>query len=382
MKIAVLTTLGDNLISAKMIPLSRVPAVSNVLFVSDAPGPSIPGVRYFVPPRWLYRVAVHKSVAKLLLLFAVVMRHQPGIVMAYNVLPHGYSAWLVGRLLRKKVFQHLIGGLCDVRTEPDTSDNSLIRRFPQLCRLVSAINRWIVAHSDAVFVPGHATRDGLVKEFRIPPERVTILHSTIDVERFQVRERTRQYDLVMAAALSRRKNIALFLDVVALLNQSIPNIRVAILGEGPYGDRLRARAAELGIDGNVSFLGYRKDTEEYYARAKVFVLTSKFEGLSCAAMEAMACGLPIVAPNIGDMSTIAIDGMTGFLIDGCDDPQQYAEKVKLLLADRDLYANCSRESVAMIRHEHSFASAERLWAEILNEPPRLNHAARASGPNR
>jgi glycosyltransferase involved in cell wall biosynthesis len=366
MKIAVLTTLGDNLISAKMIPLSRVAAVSDVLFVSDAPGPSIPGVRYFVPPRWLYRVAVHKSVAKLLLLFAVVMRHRPGIVMAYNVLPHGYSAWLVGRLLRKKVFQHLIGGLSDVRAEPDTSDNSLIRRFPRLCRLITAINHWIVVHSDKVFVPGHATRDRLVQEFRVPPERVTILHSTIDVERFKVRERTRQYDLVMAATLSRRKNIAFFLNVVALLKQSIPKVRVAILGEGPYRDRLMARAAELGISDNVSFLGYRKDTEEYYARAKVFVLTSKFEGLSCAAMEAMACGLPIVAPNIGDMSAIAIDGVTGFLIDGFDDPLQYMEKIKLLLRDRDLYANCSRESVEIIQHEHSFASAERLWTEILN----------------
>lgn len=366
MKIAVLTSLGDNLINAKMIPLSRVSAVSDVLFVSDAPGPSIPGVRYFVPPRWLYRVAVHKSVAKLLLLLAVVMRHRPGIVMAYNVLPHGYSAWLVGRLLHKKVFQHLIGGLSDIRTEPDTSDNSLVRRFPRLCRLLTAVNRWIVAHSDAVFVPGHVTRDRVVQEFRVPRERVSILHSTIDVRRFKAREGTRQYDLVMAATLSRRKNIAFFLDVVAFLKQSIPNIRVAILGDGPYRDRLRARVAELGIDDNVSFLGYRKDTEEYYARAKVFVLTSRFEGLSCAAMEAMACGLPIVAPNIGDMSAIAIDGVTGFLIDGFDDPRQYVEKITLLLRDRDLYANCSRESVAMIRREHSFASAEKRWTEILD----------------
>ncbi|MGH8222963.1 MAG: glycosyltransferase, partial [Woeseiaceae bacterium] len=153
---------------------------------------------------------------------------------------------------------------------------------------------------------------------------------------------------------------------VALLKQSIPDTRVAILGEGPYREKLEARVAELGINDNVSFLGYRKDTEAYYARAKVFVLTSKFEGLSCAAMEAMACGLPIVAPNIGDMSAIAIDGVTGFLIDGYDNPQKYAEKLKLLLTDPDLYANCSRQSVEIIQHEHSFASAEKLWAEILN----------------
>ena len=365
MTIAVITTLGDNLIKAKMIPLSRVPDVEEICFVTDAAGPKIDKVRYFIPPGWVYVISLHKSMAKFLVLLYVVMVKKPSIVMAYNVLPHGYSAWFAGKLAGRKIFQHLIGGRSDVVTEPETSDNSLIRMFPAFCRLTTAINLWIIRHSDLVFVPGKVTREAVTREFGIPPTKVVVLHSTIDTERFSPREGERAYDLILVGRLCRRKRVDLFLKCLAIVKKGFPQVQAAIMGEGPAKEHLLSLCCDLQLSDNVHFLGYRKDMENYYNSARIFVLTSAFEGLSCASMEAMACGLPAVVPDVGDMREVAVDEQTGYCVSRYDDPEEYALKISQLLADHEMLRECSVNSAALISREHSFHSAQESWAGIL-----------------
>ena len=361
--IAAITTLGDNLIRAKMLPLNRIPSLSVVVLVTDQPGPPIPKVRYVVPPKWLYRVTMHKSVAKLVALMFTVWRCHPKIVMAYNVLPHGYSAWLVARVFRKAAYQHLIGGVTEVR--PALGDNGLVQRFPAMAPVFAMLNKWVIRHSDAVCVPGAASGRFVALEARIPEERVFQLHSAIDTARFTPDGSTVEFDVITAAALTQRKRIDLFLRAVALVKERLPGVKAAILGAGPLLGMLRKLAEHLGISPNVVFLGFRANVETYYRRARVFVLTSSVEGLSCAAMEAMSCGLPIVAADAGDMGEVAIDGVTGYVIRDRDAPESYARRIVELLEDDELRERCSRNSVALIAREHSIASVEKEWLRIL-----------------
>ena len=86
-----------------------------------------------------------------------------------------------------------------------------------------------------------------------------------------------------------------------------------MVGEGPCQDELRLLAEELGIIGTVRFLGQRRDLNEILPACDLFVLSSISEGLSYAILEAMACGLPVVATRVGGNSELVEEEVTGLL---------------------------------------------------------------------
>lgn len=364
MQIAIITTLNNNLISAKLKPLLNLEQIEQIYFVTDKPGPSFHKVRYIIPSSIVMRSIFHKSLSKFILLMNICINQNPSLIMSYNILPHGYSAFIVGKLFRRKIYQHLIGGFSDVRTEYQTSDNSLVRKFPFLAMLFTQINKFVVRKSDLIFVPGQATKKSLIEELSIPETKVVVLHSTIDTDFFHPSNQKKIYDIVVVSALEIRKRIELFLRVVEILRKTYPQVNALILGKGSLKSNLIKLSEDMNLDKNVQFLDFQEDVRRYYWQSKIFVLTSVFEGLSCSAMEAMASGLPVVVPNVGDMNEIAVNEETGFLIDDKDNPIAYADKILQLLKNNDLREKCSRNAVALIRNQHSTKSAETKWHDV------------------
>ena len=369
MKIAIIANLRESLLRAKLTPLGRLEGLEEILVVTDQAGPPLPKVRYLTPSRRLYRLSLHKSLAKLLLLAWVTQRHSPEIVMAYALNAHGHSAWLVGKLFRKRIFQHLIGGFDEITVSDNSTaeDNALIRNFPALRPIFRKINPFIVRHSDLIFVPGRNTKRQLMERLRIPADQIVLLHSTIDLQRFapQPQVSSTSYDLITACWLAERKRVDLFLQAVRQVKEQFPGVRAAILGEGPLREPLQELARELGLQENLDFLGFRRDMASYYRQAKVFVLTSNSEGLSCACMEAMACGLPVVVSDVADMAEIAQNNETGFLISSPQTAEAFSTAIVKLLRDESLYQRCSQKAVNLIRRKHCFAAATHTWRDIL-----------------
>jgi len=200
----------------------------------------------------------------------------------------------------------------------------------------------------------------------VDPQRVVVLHSCVDVDRFTPRpDMVPEFDIITAAGFTRRKRYDRFFEVVRRVASVRPGLRVAVLGSGPDKQQISRMVEALGLTDVVTLLGYRQDAEEYYPRARLFLLTSDQEGLSLASMEAMACGLPVVVPNVGDMAEVAIPGETGFLIDPIDDVAQYCQAVNRLLDDESLHGRCARAARALICGEHSHAVATRQWEALL-----------------
>lgn len=90
------------------------------------------------------------------------------------------------------------------------------------------------------------------------------------------------------------------------------------VGDGPDLNRLRRNVAEQGLEGRVRFLGARSDVPELLAVADIFVLASHTEGRPVALMEASAAALPIIATDVGGVSSIVLDGQTGLLVERHD----------------------------------------------------------------
>ena len=126
-----------------------------------------------------------------------------------------------------------------------------------------------------------------------------------------------------------------FIQAAKLIREAVPGARFLIAGEGEKRAGLEAQAAELGLREDVIFAGHRRDIPEIMAAIDVFSLSSVSEGFGRAAVEAMACGKPVVATRVGGLAEIVEDGVTGRLVPPSD-AAALAGAIIGLLKDREL----------------------------------------------
>lgn len=121
---------------------------------------------------------------------------------------------------------------------------------------------------------------------------------------------------ISVAQLIERKNHRVLIEAVGKLKES--RFHLFICGDGRQEAELKAKVNELGLENQVHFLGFRKDIYQLCSAADMFLFASLQEGLPVAIMEAMACGLPIVASEIrGNIDLIDID-KGGYLVNPMD----------------------------------------------------------------
>ena len=183
--------------------------------------------------------------------------------------------------------------------------------------------------------------------------------------RSKPKEINKEYDLVLAARLTGLKRIDIFLEVINLVKRNFPSLKVALLGEGEEMENLKLLSKKLELDNCIDFLGFQINPEKFYQQSKIFVLTSATEGISTASLEAMACGLPVVASNVGDMSEVVINDQTGYLINDYNNPKEFSDYIIKILSSRKLYNEMSANSVGLIKEKYSFSNATKFWDSFL-----------------
>jgi glycosyltransferase involved in cell wall biosynthesis len=124
-----------------------------------------------------------------------------------------------------------------------------------------------------------------------------------------------------------------------------------LAGEGPQERELRRRAIELGVGEWVRWLGFQDEVRWVLWAADVFIHPSRKEGLSCAILEAMAAGLPVIAASVGGVPEVVRHGMTGWLVPP-DDPAALAEALRLLRGDEPLRHRLSENAQRFVRQHH------------------------------
>lgn len=162
----------------------------------------------------------------------------------------------------------------------------------------------------------------------VPASRVQTLWNGIDLARFPYQGPDAAGPVVTVARLSPEKNIANLLHAVALR----PELHVEIAGDGPCRDALHALSRELRVTDRVRFLGEVRDVASLLARARLFVLPSRTEGVSLTILEAMARGLPVVACHVGGNPEVVVEGETGLLVPSMD-PAALADAMGKLWSD-------------------------------------------------
>ena len=125
--------------------------------------------------------------------------------------------------------------------------------------------------------------------------------------------------LVTVGRLAAVKNFAMLIRAFAPLAARWPQVSLTFVGDGPERNALQNLATSLGLTGSVHFLGFRSDIDELLADSDVFVLTSISEGIPMSILEAMKCGLPVVATRVGGVPATVADGETGVLVESGDE---------------------------------------------------------------
>jgi glycosyltransferase involved in cell wall biosynthesis len=122
------------------------------------------------------------------------------------------------------------------------------------------------------------------------------------------------------AVLREQKALHVFLEAAPRILEQVPQARLAIIGDGPEQAALEARAAELGLDRDerFAFFGFRAPPATGLLAMDVFVLPSAWEAFPIAVLEAMACGRPVVATDVGGTREAVVDGETGRMIPSYD----------------------------------------------------------------
>jgi len=167
----------------------------------------------------------------------------------------------------------------------------------------------------------------------VPPRQVRTIRNGIDVQRFPCTGPRPDGPAVIVARLSPEKDIDILLRATALVLRDDPAFRLEIAGDGPCMTALRQSTADLGLEGNVCFLGQVRDIPALLARAGLFVLSSLSEGISLTLLEAMASGLPVVATRVGGNPEVVAEGETGFLVTP-QNPPALADALLRLRRDR------------------------------------------------
>jgi glycosyltransferase involved in cell wall biosynthesis len=148
----------------------------------------------------------------------------------------------------------------------------------------------------------------------VPAGRVRTIANGIDVQRFCCPGPRRSGPAVIVARLSPEKDLATLLRAVPQVRCQDPSFELEIAGDGPCRPQLEQLAGELALGQHVRFLGQVRDIPTLLARARLFVLSSQFEGISLTLLEAMASGLAIVATRVGGNPEVVADGVTGLLV--------------------------------------------------------------------
>jgi glycosyltransferase involved in cell wall biosynthesis len=213
-------------------------------------------------------------------------------------------------------------------------------RRPLQRGVFTAVARSVYPRVDAVAAASHGVADDLVGAFGVSPNRVAVVPNPVDLDAVE-HSACEPIDAALTAAdvpvivtagrLAHAKNLPLLVAALERLARSC-DFRAWILGRGELESELRALLARATVGDRVSLLGFQSNPWKFMARGDVFLLTSRYEGFGNVLIEAMACGLPVVATASSGTRDIVEHERSGLLVER-HDADSVASALERLLRD-------------------------------------------------
>lgn len=247
-------------------------------------------------------------------------------------------------------------------------------------RAARAAERWSSRRSGAhVIAVGEAVAASAARYLRVPAARVVVIRRGYDFARLE-EAAARPLEtpawpdeasprLLTVGRLAPQKGHRFLLEAMPAVLRRHPRAHLALAGTGPLEEDLRRRAAALGVEPAVSFLGVRRDVPTLLREADAFPFPSLWEGAANALVEAMGLGVPVAVTDDAPLREIALDGAEYF---APRDSTAIAAAIDRIAADGDGARTRAEAAVTRVRAAHDLArntrALEDLYERLLAPP--------------
>ncbi|HLQ34745.1 MAG TPA: glycosyltransferase [Chloroflexota bacterium] len=254
----------------------------------------------------------------------------------------------------------------------------------------------VMASADRIVATSPSDKQDIIRHYGVAPHRITVIPPGLDLRLFHPldREIAKQQlalegkrVLLFVGRMDRIKGVETLLHAAANLLAGDPNLRLTVLIVG--GDRqvrviddagrellrLRALVEELGLRRVVKFVGPREQHQlpAHYAAADVCVVPSYAESFGMVALEAMACGTPVVASSVGGLNSTIVDGVTGFVVPSSR-PEEFARRIRQVLDSpelRDRLGSAAVQAASRYRWPGVARQLEAVYRSLVSKPSQL-----------
>ena len=287
------------------------------------------------------------------------------LVHVHYAIPHATSAWIAEEMLSQERELKIV-------TTLHGTDITLVGLHPSF----QAITQFSILKSHGLTSVSEFLKDRTVADFNVPQERIRVIPNFIDPQTFR-RDKKPCHRATLApdgekilmhiSNFRPVKRIGDVVEVFARISREIP-ARLVLVGDGPERARAVERATELGVLDDVLFLGKHQSVDELLACADLFLLPSKNESFGLAALEALACGTPVIASKMGGLPEVVTHGETGFLFP-LGSVEEMADAGISLLKDEDRWTRFSEAArsdvVARFSSDKVVPMYEDLYREVI-----------------
>lgn len=220
---------------------------------------------------------------------------------------------------------------------------------------------------DTVVAVSEDIRSFFIKDLGFAEDKVRVVRNAVQIPG-QADQKNNGESFVIGSSgrLFQVKDYPLMVSVAQVLSGQ-GNISFALAGEGPERTKLEVAIREAGLEKSFNLRGHLHAMDDFYRELDVYINTSVHEGIPMTILEAMARGLPVIAPKVGGIPEVVRDGVEGFLVQGRD-PQAFAEKCLLLQMDRKLRNRMSQAARSRVVRDFS---VERMTEEYVKVYRRL-----------
>lgn len=229
----------------------------------------------------------------------------------------------------------------------------------------SKLNRWLLFNKyDCLVAVSFDIATRLASEYGSDQHKIHAIHNGLSIPP-DVPKRIRNKPFIIGSAgrLFPVKDYPLLIEVAREVSRKAVDICFRLAGDGPELSRLRSLVAKYRLDDTVTFLGSVTDMEGFYKGLDIYINTSLHEGVPMSVLEAMAYGLPVVAPRVGGLVEIMTDQLEGFLVENRD-PTVFAEKCVRLAMNRDEWSEMSLNAHRRVEEHFSARQMARHYHDL------------------
>ena len=296
----------------------------------------------------------------------VVQYQNLDILHVHYAIPHATVAYMAKKILLTK------GRYIPVVTTLHGTDITLVGNN----RAFAPVVEFSINKSDGVTAVSQSLKDDTLRLFDITKD-IRVIYNFIDFDRFKKTNKEHFKQIIAPAGerilvhTSNFRKVKRVEDAILIFDQVAKKIpsKLLMIGDGPERQHAEQLCRELGLDNEVRFLGKQDAIEELLAICDLFLMPSESESFGLAALEAMACEVPVVSSNGGGLPEVNEHGVTGFLSDpgNVDEMAMYAIR---LLQDEEMLQQFRKNALKQAQRfdlNNILPDYERYYDEVIEQ---------------